>query len=817
MVNGLVQDLRFATRQLARNRGFTAVSVLVLGLGIGANVAMFSFTNALLLRPPQGVSAPDELFQLIARSRPQDDFRLTFPFPELDELQRALEGEAALAAHDSTQLSVRVGEVTERLRGSLVGGRYFDILGVGAQRGRVLSPNDDVPGKGAVAVVSHEFWESRLGSEEEVVGREIAVNGQSFTVVGVAEPGFAGVVQFEKSHLWVPLAMEPSISTVVLQRRPGVNRISVLGRPRGGRSQEAVRNRFETLGAALAERHAESDSPRELSTMQGLGFGPAEKRTARLLSGVLLAVASLVLLIACANVANLVLARASRRRSEVALRSALGASRLRIARLLLTESLLISLLAAAFGTFVAFLGKDMIPTLLPQFGGDAGFALVLDHRVVLYTGILAAASALIFGLAPVLGNRGLRLASELKEGGQRGGRARVGLRSALVVVQLALSVVLLMAAGLLLETMRRLQAVDPGFSGEEVLVTSIDPGLQSYSEDQIALLYDRLPPALEALPGTVRATLADTVPLSGGSDEFGGLAIEGSDPPEGSSGWTVQVNIVASGFFETLEIPRSAGRDFAATDTSNAPPVAIVNEAFRQRFWPDRALGRTIGIPRQGEEPQLVEVVGVVGDVHYGSLAQAVEPVLYLPLSQNPKRRISILVRSEGDPLLSVGPVRDAVHAFDPDMPLFGIAPVDQIVESSLWQERLFAALLTLFGALALILAAVGLYGVIAYLVSESRREIGIRIAVGASGREVVTHFLKGSLRMVLLALGLGLAGSLATGRLLSGTLHGVSALEPVVTFGVLGVMLTIAGLATVLPARAATRVDPVEALRTEG
>ena len=817
MVNGLLQDLRFAVRQLARNRGFTAVSVLVLGLGMGANVAMFSFTNALLLRPPQGVSAPDGLFQLIARSRPQDDFRLTFAFPDFDELQRALEGEVALAAHDSTQLSVRVGEVTERLEGSLVDGTYFGILGVGAQRGRVLSPNDDVPGKGAVAVVSHEFWENRLGSDEGVVGRDIAVNGQSFTVVGVAERGFSGVERFEKSHLWVPLAMEPSISSVVLRRRPGVNRISVLGRPLGGLSQEAVRERVETLGAALAERHANPDAPRELSTMPGLGFGPAEKRTARLLSGVLLAVASLVLLIACANVANLVLARASRRRSEVALRRALGASRPRVARLLLTESLVLSLLAAALGTFIAFLGKDMIPALLPQFDSDAGFDLILDHRVVLYTGILAAASALTFGMAPVLSSRGLRLASELTEGGQRGGRARAGLRSALVVVQLALSVVLLMAAGLLLETMRRLQAVDPGFSGEQVLATSIDPGLQSYTESQIAILYERLPPALEAMPGTVRATLADTIPLSGGADEFGGLTIEGSDPPEGSTGWTVQVNIVASGFFETLDIPRSEGRDFAATDTASAPPVVIVSEAFRQRYWPDRALGRTIGIPRQGEEPLLVEVVGVVGDVHYGSLAETIQPVLYLPLSQNLKRRMSILVRGEGDPLASVGPVRDAVHVFDADMPLFGIAPVDQIVESSLWQERLFATLLTLFGALALILAAVGLYGVVAYIVSESRREIGIRIAVGASGFEVVTHFLKGSLRLVLTALALGIGGSLATGQLLSGTLHGVRALEPGVTFGVLGVMLTIAGLATVLPARAATKVNPVEALRSDG
>ncbi len=817
MINGLLQDLRFATRQLARNRVFTAASVLVLGLGIRANVASFSLTNALLLRPPQGVSAPNELFQLIGRSRPQDDFRRTFAFPDFQDLQHALEGEAKLAAHDSTQLSVRVGDVTERLRGSLVAGNYFDLLGVGAQRGRVLSPVDDVPGKGAVAVVSHEFWEGRLASDESVVGREIVVNGQSFTVVGVAEPGFTGVVKFEESHLWVPLAMEPSLSSVVLRRRPGVNRISVLGRPIGGRTHEAVRNRVETLGAALAKRHANTDAPRELTTMAGLGSEPAEERTARQLSGVLLAVAFLVLLIACANVANLVLVRASRRRNEVAVRRALGASRLRVARLLLTESLVLAVPAAALGTGLALLGKDLIPTLLPQFGGEADFDLALDHRVALYSGVLAGASALIFGLAPVLGNRGMHLSSELKEGGQRGGRARAGLRSTLVVVQLALSVVLLMAAGLLLETMQRLQAVDPGFSGEGALATSVDPGLQLYSESQIALLYERLPAALEALPGTVRATLADTVPLSGGSDVFGGLAIEGSDPPEGTSGWTVQANVVTSGFFETLEIPQSEGRDFEATDTVTAPPVAIVNEAFRKRFWPDRALGRTISIPRRGEEPQLVEVVGVVGDVHYGSLAQTAEPLIYLPLSQNLKRRMTILVRSQGDPLLNVGAVRDAVRAFDPDIPLFGVAPLDQIVESSLWQQRLFATLLTLFGALALSLAAVGLYGVIAYLVSESRREIGIRIAVGASGSEVVAHYLKSSLRLVLTGVGLGLVGSLGTKRFLAGTLHDVRALEPRVALGVLGVMLVIAGLATVVPARAAARVNPVEALRNEG
>ncbi|MEM9405354.1 MAG: ABC transporter permease [Acidobacteriota bacterium] len=817
MTRDLFADLRYAARQLGRSRSFTAVNVLVLGVGLGANVAMFSFTNAVLLRPPQGVDAPDRLIQLLSRSGPQDDFELSLAHPDFLDLRAALRGEAQLAAHDSAPLSVRVGDVTERLRGSLVSAEYFDVLGVGAHRGRVLGAGDDVRRSSFVTVVSHDFWQTRLGSAEDVVGRAIAINGQPFTVIGVAQESFSGIVPFERSDLWVPMGMQDLLqprSYSLLDER-GATWMSVVGRLGAGVDSEALGPRVESIATGLAEAHPETNETREITAMQGLGFGPADRKLAQLLSGVLLAVASLVLLVACANVANLVLARASQRRGEVALRRALGASRARVARLLFSESLVLSLLAALLGTAFAFLGKDLIPALLPQATENSVLSLALDHRVLLYTGLLALLSAVVFGTAPVLSSGDLRLASQMREGS--GGRSRVRLRSTLVVVQLALSVVLLMAAGLLLETMRRLQSVDPGFRSEGVLTASIDPGLQGYSGDQISLLYDRLLESLNDEALLERAALTATIPLSTSEESYGGLRIEDNEPLEGRSGWTLRVNFVSPGFFETLQIQRSEGRDFGKADTPGAPRTAIVNEAFRKRFWQDRALGRTIGFPRRDEDPELYEVVGVVGDARYGSLAGDAEPILYLPLSQHPRQRIAILARSTGDPLLGLEPLRATVRGLDADMPLFGVAPVEQIVESSLWQERLVATLLTLFGSLALILAAVGLYGVVAYIVSEHRREIGIRIAVGASGGEVVTHFLKSSMRLVVLALSLGLVGSLAMGRLLSSFLHGVQALEPVVTIGVLGLLLLVGTFATLLPARAAASVDPVEALRADG
>ncbi len=817
-MTGLLSDLRFGIRQLLRNRGFALTSLLVLAVGIGANVVMFSLANTLLLRPPQGVAAPEELFQVTSRWNPQSSFELSMGYPDYLDLEKALRGEANLAAHDSTPLGVRVGSVTERTRGSVVSPNYFDVLGIQPWRGRLLGEADHEVGAAQPSVViSHGLWRRRFPEGRDAVGAQLTVNGHPFTVVGITPPGFVGAVHLQRSELWLsmsqlPIAV-PTNASLLTSRRSTWMR--AFGRLSEGASLEEIVARTQTVSAGLAETFPETHATRELAISPGLGFGPNDGRTARLLSAVLLGVTSLVLFIACANVANLVLARASRRQGEVAVRRALGATQSRVLRLLLSESFVLSTIAALAGVLLAFVGKDLLFLLMPTAAQESGMAIAIDHRVLLFALALAGLSALVFGTVPALATRRSGLAMQIR--GSSSGRARVGLRSGLVVAQLALSVVLLMAAGLLLETMRRLQNVEPGFEKERVLVASVDPELQAYDDEKKQVFYTRLVEELEALPGVARASLAGTVPLSGSSESLGGLQIEGVDPPEGRSGWSMRVNFVAPGYFEALGIPRLEGRVFDTSDVAGSERVVVVNDEFRRRFGGAAEQGRSIRFPRRGQEPRPAQVVGVVGDVHYGSLAQQAEPVLYLPLAQNMRGQMSIVVRTISDPASSTRLVRDVVRGLDADLPVFGTAPLAQIAASSLWQERLIGTLLSLFGGLALVLAAVGLYGVVAYIVSERRREIGIRIAIGASGSEVVGQFLRSSLTLVVVALGLGLAGALAFGQALSSVLHDVRALEPAVMLAVGLLLFAVAGVATLLPARAAARVDPVDALRADG
>lgn len=812
-MHSLVSDLRFAFRQLRRTPGFTAVSLIVLGLGLGANLTIFSLANAVLLRPPSGVESTEGMFRLLSRSDQDRDFEDSLSYPDFVDLGARLDGQATLAAYDHSPMSVRVGDETSRVRGALVAGSYFEILGQRAVQGRLLNSGDNQsPATGQVVVLSHAFWRDRLGGRAEALGERMSINGTSYEIAGVLSPRFRGVDPFDQADLWVPMIMQQSVRPSrgnLLEQRESTW-MSVVGRLAPGAKTTGLEPVLSSFTRKISS-DPDDTRLREFDVIGGLGPGPSDRRTAMMMMGGLLALVGLVLIIACANVANLVLARTQRRTSEMAVRRALGAGRGRLVRQLLTENLTLSLLAAGVGLVLALVLRGSLLGLLPDFvSGELD--LPIDTNVLLYALLLATMSGLVFGLAPLLSRKG-RAAIATSRVASGGGR----LRSALVVGQLALSVVLLMSAGLLLETLRRLQDVPTGFDSAQVATAAVDLGIQNYSGEETVRFVDQTLASLESRPDIDAVATATTLPLSWSADSWGGLQIEGHEAPAGRPGWSVQVNTVSPGFFATLDIPLRAGRDFGPDDTAGAPPKIVVNEALVERFWPGGvlgALGKTIRT--HGDDGILLEVIGVAGDARYRSPSEPIRPMMYVSQTQRPDSRLSILARATtgSNPDLAADAIRAEVKRIDGDLPTFAVAPLAQIERQSLWQQRMVGSLLTLFGGLALLLAAVGLYGVVACLVAERRREIGIRLAVGADPKEVVRLFVGGSLRLAALAIGFGLLGSLAAGRMLGNVLYGVSPLPPLTVAAVVTLLMLASFAAALGPATLASRLDPSKVLR---
>ncbi len=832
-MNDFVQELRFAFRTLGKSPGFTFVVVLTLALGIGANTAIFGLIDQLLVRPLP-VRDPERLVVLDAPG-PFSGFThnnsevltpISHPmFEGLRDRSRIFEG---VSAHFLTSTHVTAGETAERLSTNLVSGTFFETLGVGPAVGRVFTREDDVrPGGHPIVVLSHGFWERKFAGDPEAVGRAIVVNGHPLTVVGVLERGFHGVEVGASIDLYVPLMMQAQILPTwrpVLQNFRA-SWLTPMARLRDGVSLDEARAESNVVYRQLlqedlqtitskSQSFRERFAAKELLLLEGgRGVSSLRNRSETPLL-VLMGMVGVVLLIACANVANLLLARSSARRREVALRIALGASRVRIARQLLLESVLLALGGGALGTIFAIWTGDALLRSLPFENLPRVFEAEPDLRVAIFTFLVSLATGLAFGAVPALSATRPEVAPTLKnEAGTISSRSSGRFRSGLVVAQVALSLLLLIGAGLFVKSLSNLGAIDPGFEPDRILTFGVNPSLNGYELERRMDVIGRIRDEASAVPGVRSVSLAE-IGLMTGSNSSSTVKVEGYEPKEGED-MNPDLNGVASEFFSTLGIPLLAGRDFTDGDDLEATRVAVVNEKFARYFFGDSdPIGRTFVFGRDDAE---VLIVGLAGNGKSMSLREEPERFIYFPFTQSKDLgAVTFYVRSAIDPETLGARVRDAVARVDSTLPVTDMKTMNRQIEESLYVERMVAALSVAFGALATLLAAVGLYGVLSYAVAARTREIGIRVALGAERKRLLLLVLREVAVLSALGIGIGLAAGFFAGRLVESELYGLSGRDPLAIVFATFVLVATAALAGYIPAARASRVDPMVALRHE-
>jgi len=814
-VEGLLRDLRYAARVLLRRPVLSGLAALSLGLGIGANTAIFSIVNALFLRALP-VHDPDTLVALHTVDKKNPGMA---PMSHLNwkDLREQSDVFAELTAYDWVPLSVSTGGEASLAFGQMVAGNYFATLGIQPAAGRLFSDEDDVtPGGHPVAVVAHSYWQRRLGGQRDVVSQKILLNSVPFTIVGVAPPGFTGTTVGVQPELWAPMAMNrqlrPSLNWYETRRGLFVFPLARLKRGVGiSQAQAAV----STIAQRLERAYPDDNEGRSvgLQPFAESTLFPGLRGAAIAGTGMLMVVVALVLLIACANVANLLLARATTRRREIALRLALGAGRWTLVRQLLTESTLLALSGAALGLLLAQWAKNAMLGFLPSlpFPVTLTLDLKLDARVLGATLLLALLTGILSGLAPALQMARPALVDALKERGAaeaRGGARTLTARNVLVGVQVALSLVALIGAGLFVRSLAAAQRTDPGFESERLGLVSFDISLQGYDEQRGLQFIRDVLERVRALPGVANASVAQAGPLAGSM--MRSVFPEGQ---EGERGILVQVNAVGPDYFPTLGIPVMRGRTLQETDRKGSLRVVVVNETMAEKFWPSKEpLGQRF---RFFGEESLVEVVGVARNAKYNSLGEDPQPYIYRPLEQDYTGAVTVIARAERDPALIMLPLQRELKALHKELPLVGLSTISQVLYNSLWASRLGADLLAVFGALALVLAAVGIYGVMSYAVSQRSQEIGIRMTLGADRRAVLLMVLRQGMLVVGAGLLLGLAAAFAVTRLVTALLF-VSPADPLVFSAMALTLAAVGGLANLFPALRATTVDPQIALRYE-
>ena len=835
-MKNLWQDLRYGLRMLVKSPGFTGVAVLSLALGIGANTSIFSLVNAVLLRPLP-VEEPGRLVFLFNGTRNSPYSVVSYPnYVDYRDQIRAF---SSLATYSGIALSLNVEDRAELVSGLIVSGNYFDLLGVRAALGRTFLPDEDrTPGTHPVAVISYGLWQRRFGGDPNMIGKQLALNGRSFTVIGVAPGGFNGIEPGGTSDIYVPMMMQALVrppragysgemNPDLLSRRMA-GWLSVVGRLKPGVTIEQAQAEAMTIARQLEQAYPDMNRDR-IATLYPVSKGdPNARGTVLSISALFLSVVGLVLLIACANVANLLLSRASARRKEISIRLSLGASRSRLVRQLLTESVLLAFCGGAAGLLLGLWGVDLFRRFPPPANFFSfAFDFSLDGRVLGFTLLLSILTGLIFGIAPALQASKTDLVPALKDESPAldQGSRRFTLRNLLVIAQVALSLVLLVSAGLFLRSLQQARSIDPGFNPEHVLVSPLNINLLRYTRQQGQQFYRQVIERVEALPGVRSASLARVLLLSG-SARTSSVMVEGRSSPdresrsEGTGGGevaqdTTLANIVGLKYFQTLGIGLLRGRDFTAQDGDGAPGVAIIGETFVRRYFPgEDPLGRRISL--HGTSGPWLEVIGVARDTKYRTLGEAPAPVTYLPLLQNHETGMTLHVRTAGDPVALVAAVRRELSALEKNLPASDIRTMTELIGRSLFPARMGAALLGALGLLALLLASVGLYGVMSYSVSRRAREIGIRIALGAVRGDVLRLVLKEAMTLVAIGLGVGLGAAFVVTRLLAGFLYGVSVTDPATFAGIALLLTLVALLAGFMPARRATKVDPIVALRYE-
>ena len=802
----MIHDFRFAVRQLLKSPGFAAVAILTLALGIGANTAIFSVTYAALFR---ALPYKDPA-RIVAINKVESQFGLggltAGAFLDFREQSESFEH---LAAYGEDEFTLTGNGDAERVVCSEVSSALFPLLGVNPSLGRTFSPQEEQIGHDQVVVVSESFWKRRTGGDPNFVGKTITLNDKVYTVVGVMPARFQFPRKFE---IWKPLALDPE------EERHGkqFTLVQLIGRLRPGVPLERGEAELNTI--ALRRPSEEPGVPTNNSRIELRPLHEQLVKDVRLAIFILLGAVAVVLLIACANVANLMLARAAVRRKEIAIRSALGAGRGRIVAQLLRESVLLSLLGGALGLLLAFWGVDLLVASIPAdvAGSFYGIADVgINRSVLIFTLGISIATGIFFGLAPALSSARLDLNEALKATAKTA-TARSGLRGAFVVSQLALTLVLLIGAGLMTRSFIRLVNVKLGFNPKNVLTMRVELPRSRYQKgEQRAQFFGQLLERVKSIPGIQSAGAISQLPLSGYS-MMGRFAIEGQPKPESGKGKPMPIGIVTPDYFTAMQIPLVYGRFFDARDAEKIPEVAIVNEAMARKFWPgENPIGKKVGAGCDGEH-LCRTVVGVVGDIRHEGLANAAQPEIYMPHPQFALPSLSLVLRTTGDPLAVVSAVRAEVRALDKDQPVALVQTLEEHISQSVLQPRLMMTLLSIFAGLALVLAAVGVYAMMSYSVSQRRGEIGIRIALGALKADILRLVVGQALGLVAISLTIGLAAALAATRLLRSLLYEVGIWDPL-TFAAIVLLLSLISIfAAWLPARRAAKISPMLALRSE-
>jgi predicted permease len=809
----ITHDLRYGWRMMVRKPGFTALAVLTLGLGIGANVTIYSWVESMVRRPLHGVADPDRLVVLNGTTRTRATLSISYP-DFVDFRQRKPDSVEDLIAFTMLPMNLRTTGDPIRVFGQLVTGNYFDVLGARIALGRGFRPEEDrTPNSHPVVVFSHNFWQRQFAGDPSIVGGTVILNGRAFTVIGVAPAGFRGSVAFLNLDAWVPMMMQSTMTgggdrlgvrgnswlQALVKLKPGIGI---------GRAQADM----DALAKDLAATYPD-DAGRGVRLYELWRAPNSGGSTAAMVMGVQMIVVGIVLLIACANVANLLLSRAASRQRETAVRLALGASRRRLVQQMLTESTMLAVAGGIAGVVLAYSTTDLIQWLVPPVTLPIELDSSIGVPVLLFAVGVTGLSVLFFGLVPALQGSSSAVMTGLKEanGAMGASRRRTRLRSVLVVAQVAMSLMLLVSAGLFVRTLRNAQSIDPGFSTRSGVTASIDLLPAGYDDARGRVFLRNLVARVRELPGVDAATLAQRMPLGfDGTSDFG-VKVDGYTPAANEE-MSVYYNRVGSDYLRTMGIGVVEGRDFSDRDTAESTDVTIVNETLVRRYFAGRtAIGGRIKVGQR-----TLQIVGIARDGKYANITEPPRPFMYLPVDQWYRPATVLTVKTAGDPTAIIPALHQVVRSLDANVPLFDIRTVAEHLEVAVFVQRMIASLLGMFGGLALLLATVGLYGVVAGIVAQRTPEIGMRMALGASRRDVVTLILKQGFAMTGIGIAIGLAGALVVARLFKGLLLNVSATDGVSFAGTTVLLALVALASTYFPARRAASIDPLIALRNE-
>jgi predicted permease len=815
MVADLWQDLRYGARMLVKNPGFTLIAVITLALGIGANLIVFSVVNAVMLKPLP-VTRPDELVSLYTSDFSGPRYGMSSYPDYLDIRDRAQALDGLIAYWRQSVIMRRGGQAEEFITADIVTGNYFETLGIRPAPGRAFLPDEDrTRGTHPVAVMSYGCWQRRFGGDPNLVGKTITLNNLGYTVIGIAPPEFAGLTRGISADIWIPMMMTPRISPGddSLENR-SARMMTLIGRLKPGVTLQEAQAHL----AILAEQQRVA-YPQEWTDASGGGrrvtalpesqsrIPPQAREKALGVAGLSMAVMGLVLAVACANLAGLLLARAIARQKEMAVRLSLGASRRRLIRQLLSESLLLTLLGGGIGVFLVWRALDLALVLAPPMAIDFS----LDIRVLVFALAVSLITTLAFGLAPALQATRLDLVAALKDESGMSWRNGSRLRSGLVVTQIAISVLLLSVSGLFLRSLMKASSIDPGFNPKNLLLVNVL--LRDHQEAHGSALYQRMLERLRALPGVNAASLVNRPGLDFDGAR-GSVYIEGYTRQRGEN-MELTFNLAGPNYFHAMQTPLLRGRDFNERDVKGAPGVVIVNETLARRYFPGQdALGKRLS--RSGPDGPFLEIIGVARDGKYWSLVEEPQPFFSLPLLQNYQEAAALLLRVDGDPRLLIEAARREILAQDPNILIWDVATMTEHIGMALLPLRIASIASIIFGAMTLLLACLGIYGLVAYFVGLRTREIGLRLALGAQRKDILKLVLNQGIMIILIGAALGIAAAFATTRLLSSFLFGVSATDPLALTGVVSSLVIAALLACWIPARRATKVDPMIALRSE-